>query len=111
MILPEEPSINAILAVAKALVLRKGIRGLVIDPWNEIEHGRTQGQTETEYISIVLSRIRQFARAHGVHVWLVAHPAKLFKEANGKYPVPGPYDVSGSAHWRNKADCCLAVWA
>lgn len=110
MILPEEPSINAILAVAKALVLRKGIRGLVIDPWNEIEHGRTQGQTETEYISIVLSRIRQFARAHGVHVWLVAHPAKLFKEANGKYPVPGPYDVSGSAHWRNKADCCLAVW-
>jgi twinkle protein len=45
-----------------------------------------------------------------VHVWLVAHPAKLFKEANGKYPVPTPYDVSGSAHWRNKADNCIAVW-
>lgn len=109
-ILPESPNIDAILNVAKALVLRKGIRGLVIDPWNEIEHGRTQGQTETEYISIALSRIRQFARAHGVHVWLVAHPAKLFKEASGKYPVPSPYDVSGSAHWRNKADNCIAVW-
>lgn len=109
-ILPEAPSIDAILAVAKALVLRKGIRGLVIDPWNEIEHARTSAQTETEYISLALSRIRQFARAHGVHVWLVAHPAKLFKEASGRYPVPTPYDVSGSAHWRNKADCCLAIW-
>lgn len=109
-ILPELPNIDVILNVAKSLVLRKGIRGLVIDPWNEIEHGRIQGQTETEYISIALSRIRQFARSHGVHVWLVAHPAKLFKEANGKYPVPTPYDVSGSAHWRNKADNCIAVW-
>ena len=109
-ILPEAPSIDAILDTARQLVLRKGLRGLVIDPWNEIEHARTAAQTETEYISLALSRIRQFARAHGVHVWLVAHPAKLFKEANGKYPVPTPYDVSGSAHWRNKADNCLAVW-
>lgn len=109
-ILPETPTIDAILDIAKALVLRKGIRGLVIDPWNEIEHGKEPGQSETEYISLALSRIRQFARAHGVHVWLVAHPAKLYKEANGKYPVPTPYDVSGSAHWRNKADNCIAVW-
>jgi twinkle protein len=109
-ILPESPSIDAILSVAQALVRRKGIRGLVIDPWNEIEHARTGNQSETEYISLVLSRVRQFARANGVHVWLVAHPAKLYKEASGKYPVPTPYDVSGSAHWRNKADNCIAVW-
>lgn len=109
-ILPETPSIDAILDTAKQLVRRKGIRGLVVDPWNEIEHARTAAQTETEYISLALSRIRQFARANGVHVWLVAHPAKLFKETNGKYPVPTPYDVSGSAHWRNKADNCITVW-
>jgi twinkle protein len=109
-ILPEAPTIDAILDIAKALVLRKGLRGLIVDPWNEIEHGRTPTQSETEYISLTLSRIRQFARAHGVHVWLVAHPAKLYKEASGRYPVPTPYDVSGSAHWRNKADNCLAVW-
>lgn len=109
-ILPEAPTIDAILDIAKALVLRKGLRGLIVDPWNEIEHGRSPAQSETEYISLALSRIRQFARAHGVHVWLVAHPAKLYKEASGRYPVPTPYDVSGSAHWRNKADNCLAVW-
>lgn len=109
-ILPDAPSIEAILNVAKALVLRKGIRGLVIDPWNEIEHGRAAHQTETEYISLALTQIRRFARTYGVHIWLVAHPAKLYKEANGKYPVPTPYDISGSAHWRNKADNCITVW-
>lgn len=109
-ILPENSSIAAILDTARQLVLRKGIRGLIIDPWNEIEHGRPVHMSETEYISQELSRIRKFARSHGVHVWLVAHPAKLYKEANGKYPVPTPYDVSGSAHWRNKADNCITVW-
>jgi twinkle protein len=24
--------------------------------------------------------------------------------------VPTPYDVAGSAHWRNKADNCIAIW-
>jgi twinkle protein len=45
-----------------------------------------------------------------VHVWIVAHPTKLQKDQKGEYPVPTPYDISGSAHWRNKADNCLAVY-
>jgi twinkle protein len=31
------------------------------------------------------------------------------RKEDGKYPVPTPYDVSGSAHWRNKADNCITV--
>ena len=66
--------------------------------------------TETEYISQSLTKVRRFARKYKVHVWLVAHPAKLRKLDNGNYPVPTPYDISGSAHWRNKADNCLTIW-
>jgi len=47
---------------------------------------------------------------YGVHVWLIAHPAKMQKDMNGNYPVPTPYDISGSAHWRNKADNVISVW-
>jgi twinkle protein len=44
-------------------------------------------------------------------VWVVAHPTKLQKDRQtGIYPVPTPYDVSGSAHWRNKADNCIAIY-
>ncbi len=106
----ENLNIASLLRTAKSLVARYGIRGLVVDPWNEFEHTRPSGQTETEYIGTALGQIRRFARTHGVHVWLVAHPQKLYRNQDGSYPVPTPYDISGSAHWRNKADNCLTVW-
>jgi twinkle protein len=103
-------SIDGILDLARTVILRKGVQGLIIDPWNELDHARTQGLTETEHVSRVLSRIRQFARAHSVHIWLVAHPTKMHKDDMGIYPVPTPYDVSGSSHFLNKADFCLCVY-
>lgn len=109
--LPERPTIDALLEQGRQLVAQHGIRGMVLDPWNEIEHVRESGISETEYISLALTKIRKFARDNGVHVWVVAHPAKLYKEKDsGDYPVPTPYDVSGSAHWRNKADNCITVY-
>lgn len=104
----EAPTIDWILEKARAAVLRYGIRGLVIDPWNEVEHTRSNGMTETEYVSYVLGKVRRFAQVNGVHVWFVAHPKMLQKE-NGQRPVPSPYDISGSAHWANKADFALTV--
>lgn len=111
-ILPGEDDswgLDNVLALATVLVVRNGIRGLVIDPWNEIEHVRPASMTEPEYISLALTKIRRWARKHGVHVWLVAHPTKLRKNDDGTYPVPTPYDISGAAHWRNKADYAIAV--
>ncbi len=109
-ILPEEPTLEAVLANASLLVKRYGMRGLVIDPYNEIDHSRRDGvASETEYVSAFLTRLRKFARDYSVHIWLVAHPAKLAKDKEGNYPVPDGYSVSGSAHFYNKADNILAV--
>ena len=115
IIMPDDESgnwgIDGILDLAKALVTRKGIKGLVIDPWNELDHTRPNGLTETEYISKVLTKIRRFARLNSVHVWLVAHPTKMFKnKETNNYPVPAPYDVAGSAHFLNKADFCISIY-
>ncbi|MBT5469231.1 MAG: toprim domain-containing protein [Nitrospina sp.] len=111
-ILPDENNltVDEVLALARVLVFREGIKGLVIDPWNELDHNRPMGITETEYISQALTKIRRFARENDVHIWVVAHPTKLQKGTDGNYPVPSPYDVAGSAHWRNKADNCLSIW-
>jgi twinkle protein len=86
-------------------------QGLCIDPWNELNHD-FEGRkiSETEYISRSLKRIRRYASRSQVHVVIVAHPKMLAKDKDGKYPIPTPYDVAGSAHWRNKADCALTVW-
>ncbi len=112
-ILPDDDkdwTIENVLETAKALIFRKGIRGLVIDPWNELEHSRPSGMSETDYVGVALKRMRQFARHHGVHLFVVAHPAKLLRDKEGKYPIPTMYDIAGSAHWRNKADNGLCVW-
>ena len=85
-------------------------RGLVIDPWNELEHSYPSHWSETQYISACLSGIRAWARTNDIHVWVVAHPQKLRRDDNGKLPVPRPDSISGSQHWWNKADNCIAVW-
>lgn len=84
-------------------------RGVVIDPWNELEHWRESGMSETEYISKALSTIRNWARINKVHVWIIAHPAKARRE-EGKLPIPRPDMISGSQHFWNKADCAITVW-
>ncbi|KAK2994892.1 hypothetical protein RJ640_024600 [Escallonia rubra] len=38
------PNIDWVLALAKAAVLRHGVRGLVIDPYNELDHQRRANQ-------------------------------------------------------------------
>jgi len=103
-------TVEKILTAAGQLCLRRGIRGLVIDPWNELETLRPNGMSETEYVSHCLKRIRVFARQRGVHVWIVIHPQKLYRNDKGQYPVPTLYDCAGSAHWRNKADNGIVVW-
>lgn len=89
---------------------KENMRGLVVDPWNELEHQRPNHWSETEYISATLSMVRAWARTHRVHVWIVAHPQKQRRNDAGELPVPRPDMISGSQHWWNKSDNCVTVW-
>jgi len=102
-------TIDGVLAKAKELVLRKGIKGLLIDPWNYIELNIPSTQTETQYISECLTKLRMFSVQTGTHVFLVAHPTKMRKD-NGKYEVPNLYSISGSAHFFNKTDNGICIF-
>jgi twinkle protein len=105
----EAPTLDWILDRAKASVLRDGITDMLVDPWNEVAHERGD-MSETDYIGRCLQRLKAFGLRHGVNVWIIAHPAKPQPLKPGeKRPAPGPYDLSGSAHWANKADLGLTV--
>jgi twinkle protein len=101
------PTVDSLLDRAHAAVMRYGIDGLVIDPYNCLDLGRGDKQSETDAVSGMLSKISAFAKASNIHVWFVAHPQKM--QAFGGAPIPGGYDISGSAHWFNKTDCGLTV--
>ena len=102
----EPATIDSILERAKIAVVRMGIRGLVIDPYNYIEN--KGGQAEHEFISGMLTRIQAFAKAYGVHIWFVAHPSKITRSGMD-LPRPDGMAISGSMAWWAKADCGITI--
>lgn len=100
--------IDTILKRAQFLVRRRGIKALVIDPYNRLESDM-QGRSETLYISQVLDKLTNFAQRNDILIILMAHPTKLPKNQDGAIQVPTLYDISGSANFFNKADFGLVV--
>jgi len=76
----------------------------IIDPWNKLESNKPKGISNTDFIGAALTRIQMFAREKGISFWIVAHPAKPKKLANGKNCSISLYDVSDSSHWYNMID-------
>lgn len=106
----QDMTIDGVLNVMQAAISRHGVKGIVLDPWNELEYHRPANLSETEFVSESLGKIRRFARMNDVHVWIVAHPTKLKRRDDGTYPVPRLYDISGSAHFYNKADNGISIY-
>lgn len=98
----EGTTIESIIERTKQAIMRLGIRGLVIDPYNYID---IEGDPES--IRKMLRKLCEFAKAHELHIWLVAHPAKMYRSDDGKVRVPGGYDISGASHFFNCADVGL----
>ena len=101
--------LDTILSKAKSLVRKKGIKALVIDPYNRIESDQDYRITETQHISKTLDRLTNFAQQNDVLVILMAHPTKMPKDKDGVTQVPTLYDISGSANFFNKADFGIVV--
>lgn len=102
----EDFTAKSIIDSAKILVKTRGIKILIIDPYNKLEHKYTD--SETQYISRFLDQLILFAKLNDVLIFLVAHPRKMSK-TNGKTDMPSLYDISGSAHFYNKTDYGIIV--
>lgn len=101
--------LDNILDKARSLVRRRGIKCLVIDPYNRLEC-EVGSRSETLYISSVLDKLTTFAQLNDVLVILMSHPTKLQRDKDsGQIQMPTLYDIAGSAHFYNKADFGLIV--
>lgn len=104
---PDDFRLETILDKAKYLVRKRGIKCLVIDPYNRLEN--EQGTlNETQYISSLLDKLQNFAVRNDVLVILMVHPTKM-QPIGGVVPVPTLYDCSGSANFYNKCDFGIVV--
>lgn len=92
----DELTMETILSTTEEVKSRKRVDALIIDPWNEIEIQRPKDMNETEFTGRCLRRLRKFARKHGICIFLVAHPAKMYRQRDStEYPIPTLYDISG----------------
>lgn len=104
------PDLDLILDISKSSVLKYGINGIIIDPFNEVSAVRSGNKREDEHIRDFISKCKRFARTYETVMWVVAHPTKLPKNNDGSYMPPTAYDISGAAHWHNQADAVLTVY-
>lgn len=106
-----EFSLDNILDKARQLIRQKGIRTLVIDPWNRLEYQSEYGETETKYVARQLSKITNFARVNNILVFLIAHPVKIqISKETGYHELPTLYSISGSANFFNMCDYGITVF-
>lgn len=104
-----ETSIESVIERGQAAVLRNGVRILMIDPYNWITAADDSFEAAHGNINKMLVKLKSFAVAHDIAVWLVAHPTKMYRGDSGKVPIPTGYDISGSAAFFNVADSGVTV--
>ena len=107
---PNDTDINSVMERAKYLVRKKGIKVLVIDPFNALTDKERKNQKQDEYISEFLQKLRWFGRKYDIAIFIVMHPTKLQKLDNGLYPVCDLYNCKGASEINDKADVGLTVW-
>lgn len=113
VIYPEKDfQVETIFEKAKYLVRKKGIRTLVIDPYNMVEHLLKGGEREDLYISKFMTQLKRFAIEHQISVNLVAHQntPKANDKDGGRYFCPVGNNIKGGGTFADKTDNLLAVW-
>lgn len=105
----DDITVKWLLERLDAAVYQHGVKLIIVDPFNEMDHTRGKEQSLTEYVGETIKIFKRFAKRHLVHFVLVAHPAKTLRDKEGKVPIPTLYDISDSAHFYNKADVGIVV--
>lgn len=92
-------SLEEVLKKGGELVKRKGIKCLVIDPFNKVRAMHTGTDDVNKYTMEYLTMIEMFAKKYDVLVMVVAHPTKMYKGSDGKVEEPTMYNIKGGGEW------------
>ena len=95
----ERYTLESVLKKGAELVKRKGIKCLVIDPFNKVRDIETKTEDVNRYTMEYLNKIETFAKKYDVLVFVVAHPTKMYKGQDGKIEEPTMYNIKGGGEW------------
>ena len=92
-------TLDEVLTKGGELVKRKGIKCLVIDPYNKVRDTNSKTEDVNRYTMEYLTKIEVFAKKYDVLVFIVAHPTKMYKGSDGKIEEPTMYNIKGGGEW------------
>ena len=92
-------SLESVLRKGAELVKRKGIKCLVIDPFNKIRDVNAASDDVNRYTMDYLAKIETFCKKYDVLTFIVAHPTKMYKGQDGKIEEPTMYNIKGGGEW------------
>ena len=95
----ERYDLDAVLKKGAELVKRKGIKCLVIDPYNKVKMKGSGDLSITDATMEYLAKIEAFAKKYDVLVIIVAHPTKMYKKDDGTIDEPTMYNIKGGGEW------------
>lgn len=113
LIYPEmDFTLKSIFDRTRFLIKKKGIRTLIIDPYNMVEHKMASGEREDLYISSLMAQLKRFAVEYDISINLVAHQltARASDKDGGRFYKPNLNSIKGGGTFADKADNVLMVW-
>ena len=103
-------TLEKVLKKGSELVKRKGIRCLVIDPYNKVRMEKSSGMSIPDYTMEYLTKIDTWCKKHDCLVILAAHPRKMQKRETGEFDEPTFYDVKGGGEFYDMSYHGLTVY-
>jgi len=101
------PTPQYIMEVFLQLIVKEGVDGVDIDPFNQLANNYQNFGGRDKYLEWVLSLFSRFSQINNVYFWIIAHPIKMLKCSDGNYPCPDVFDIADGALWNNKLDNIL----
>jgi hypothetical protein len=90
--------------------MKKGVDGVMIDPFNQLDHLQKPYQREDQYLSELLKDIKRFSLLNNICYLIIAHPKNPSYNQDKSLPVVDMYDIAGGAMWGNKCDQMLSYY-
>ena len=103
-------TIENVLKKGSELVKRKGIRCLVIDPYNKVRMAAGKGLSIPDYTMEYLSLVDAWSKKYDCLVVLAAHPRKMNRKEDGEFDEPNFYDVKGGGEFYDMSYHGLSIY-
>lgn len=106
----DEHNLENIHEKFRYLILKKGIDGVLVDPFNQLDKTQKPYERDDQYLSLVLKDVKRFALLNAVSYNIITHPKNPSYQEGKALPVVDMYDIAGGAMWGNKVDQIISYY-